>query len=262
MSEKFYLFVLVVIISLFIIYFAIEISLRFVIVAIIYPVIALIPVIAYIPVYSRLGVSFKDRFCFLLFAIWLSAVLWFIAEAIWCWYYNLLLNVEVPYPSEADIFYIAGCIPSIIGLFVYIRAILREIHPRLSLREKIIGYSSSIILTLVIGTLLFYPLLSAYEEILEEEGLLVIGLDITYILLDIILIIIAITGLILIRGKIGKIILLILVSSILVVIYDLVFAILDMFGLYYDGHPIEILDLISYLIDTMAFYETYKMLKS
>jgi len=68
--------------------------------------------------------SFRERFSlsWLCFAVGLG--LWFLGEVSWS-VYTLLLSVELPYPSIADVFWLSGYIPIFIALFLYVKTFCR-----------------------------------------------------------------------------------------------------------------------------------------
>jgi len=46
--------------------------------------------------------------------------MWFLGEAIWAGY-TLILNVEIPYPSVADVFWLGGYVPFFVALYLYVK---------------------------------------------------------------------------------------------------------------------------------------------
>ena len=229
----------------------------FVISALIYPPIALVPILLYLPSAKKVGFSWEDKFSVLVVFNALGSFFWLIAETIWCYYYNLALGVEEPYPSEADAFYLIAAIFVIIGIAIYINNLYHDLKGEIKRREIVMSMLFTAILTTVIAVLLSYPL-TTYAA---EEEPIILCLDLTYIILDIIMAILIFIGILLIRGRIGKVLFLFLLSSLMVIMFDVAFAYLDLMELYYDGHPIELLDIASYFIDAFAFYEIYKLYK-
>jgi len=255
--EPFYAALLVVYIILALVYFLSSVDEIFIISASIYPLIALIPVLLYFLSAKKVGFSWRDKFSVLVVFNALAAIFWLIAEIIWCYYYNLALGVEEPYPSEADPFYIMASIFAIIGIAVYINNLYQDMKGTVGRREIMMSTIFTVILTVIVIVLLSYPI-TTYAA---EEEPLILCLDITYIVLDIIMAILIFVGILLIKGRIGKVLFLFLMSCLLVIMFDVAFAYLDLMELYYDGHPIELLDIASYFLDTAAFYEIYKLYK-
>jgi len=227
--------------------------------AIIYPAIALVPVITYLPSLRRIGFDWADKFSVMIVCQWLGAIIWFIAEAIWCWYYNLYWGIENPYPSLADVFYVAAYFPIIIGLAIYVGALYRLVKPQLTTKAKIVSIVAIVGSSVLVGIIYWYMILLSYAG--EPIPFIEFVLNVLYVLLDAILLIVVVFGFIVIRGKMGRVLALFLVSSLMIIVYDVFFAYLEAYGLYYDGHPIELLDLISYLVDALAFYEVRKIVR-
>ena len=228
--------------------------------AIIYPAIAFIPVATYIPNMREIGVSWEDKFSVMIFSQWLGAIIWFIAEVIWCWYYNLYCGIENPYPSVADVFYVAAYIPVIVGLTIYVAVLYRIVRPELSTRDKIISMVAIVCSGIIVGVLYWSMIVLSYmgEPIPPVE----FALNVTYVVLDAILLVVVVFGFLVIRGMMGRVLTLFLISSLLVIVFNVGFAYLEAYDLYYDGHPIELLDILSYLVDALAFYEVAKITKS
>lgn len=261
LRDKFYLsiFFVAIITTLIYIYININIELAMVVSAIIYPIIALIPIVVYLPYAKDVGFDWSDKFSVMVVFQWIGASLWFIAEVIWCWVYNLYLNIENPYPSIADIFYVAAYIPVIVGFAVYIASLYLKFSVELSKKQVYMAIAISVALGLIVAWIYWVMILLSYEG--EPIPPLEFALNLLYVLLDAILLFVVLFGVLAIRGKLSKILILFFISSILVIIYDVVFAYLETFELYYDGHPIELLDLASYLVDTLAFYEVGRLAK-
>ncbi|MEM3140892.1 MAG: hypothetical protein QXH15_05485, partial [Nitrososphaerota archaeon] len=53
------------------------------------------------------------------FIFFTGLFLWFIGELAWT-LYVLWFSIEIPFPSIADVFYLAGYIPLFMGLFIYL----------------------------------------------------------------------------------------------------------------------------------------------
>jgi len=253
--EHFYFTLLLVYTLLILIYVIFPAENMFTISALIYPLIALIPFLIYIPSAKKVGFSWKDKFSIMVVFNALGAISWFIAEVIWCYYYNLFLRIEIPYPSEADFFYILASVLVIVGIAVYINSIYQDLKGKIRTEEVITSVIFTGFLMSFIGIILFYPI-TTYAA---EEELAILCLDLIYVILDVIMTALIFFGFLIIRGKIGKILLLFLLSGLFVIVYDVAFAYLDLIGLYYDGHPIELLDIASYFLDMCAFYEIYKL---
>ena len=227
--------------------------------AILYPAIAFIPIVTYVPSMKKVGFSWEDKFSVMIVFQWIGSVIWFVAEVVWCWYYNLYYGWENPYPSLADIFYVAAYFPVIIGLAIYIAVLYNLAKPELTKTRKIISAITVIGSGVIVGVVYWYMVMISYEG--EPIPPLEFVLNVLYVALDAILLVVVVFGFIVIRGKMGRVLLLFLVSALLIIVYDVFFAYLEAYDLYYDGHPVELLDLLSYLVDSLAFYEVLKMTK-
>ena len=257
LKDPFYALLTIIYLLLVVVYAVTPPEDMFTISALIYPPIALVPFLLYLPSAKRVGFSWKDKFSVLVVFNALGSFFWLIAEIIWCYYYNLGLGIEEPYPSEADIFYISAAVFVVIGIAIYINNLYQDLKGEITTREITVSVLFTAILTAIVAVLFLYPL-TTYAA---EEELIVVCLDLTYIILDIVMAVLLFIGMLLIRGRIGKVLFLFLLSALLVVIFDVAFAYLDLIELYYDGHPIELLDIASYFIDAFAFYEIYKLYK-
>lgn len=257
LKEPFYAIVFIASAFLTLCYILLPIDVIFYFSAVIYPPVAITPFIIYLAFFKTLRFSWEDKLSVLLFFTAIASLSWAIGEIIWCYYYNLLLNIEVPYPSEADIFYIAGDVLAVIGQSIYLMYLYKVIGPPLKGEEKILVSLVVAILSIIAGIALAYPLIYWYSE--EEAAMIEIILDSLYLLLELIMVIIALIGILVIRGRLGKVFLIILASNLLYFVYTIGFSYLDLAGLYYDGHPVELLDIFSSIADACAIYEAYKL---
>lgn len=256
--ERYYVFILAVAFLLTMVYLIVDIETRFYVVAVIYPLIVLIPVMTYMTTFLKVKISREEMITVLVGLVWIAEILYFIAEVIWCWYYNLYLGVEVPYPSEADIFYVSAAITWVTGLVFYLRTFYAVVQPELSRAKKIIGVAAAITIALAVAATYVYAISNWYPEVTPED-VPAFALDIVYSAIDVIEIAIVIAMILVLGGRVGRIVALILASALLAITFDVSFAVLDLLELYYDGHPIELLDLFSYLLDAVALYEARKL---
>lgn len=77
---------------------------------------------------SRYWVEPRLRFSTIWLLISASMVLDALGETVWAWYV-LVLGMEVPYPSVADVFYLLSYPPIILGLYLYVE-MFKEVVPR------------------------------------------------------------------------------------------------------------------------------------
>ena len=116
--------------------------------------------------------------------LWLGILIgwsmWALAETIWAVY--LILGQEVPYPSLADLFWIAGYLPMGVGLITRIRTI--PVKPSRSQNLLIFGVSTAMVLVTFFFVIL--PILQYFDP----QRLLESILNITYPLADLFLVIV------------------------------------------------------------------------
>jgi hypothetical protein len=186
----------------------------------------------------------KGRFPIVWLYFTCGLFLWFIGEAVWAGY-TLILGVELPYPSAADIFWIAGYIPFFIALHLYVKLFGRA----LTRKNVATVMAVTVTLTVVVAATLLAPILGA------EEDLVAIAMDFAYPILDLSLLSVALLGLIIFwKGKLGKSWLLINAAIVMDVCADILFSYTTAQGTYYSGHMLDLLFDFSYLFFLMAFY--------
>jgi hypothetical protein len=181
-------------------------------------------------------------------AIWsgftVGMTLWFLGELSWA-VYTFAFSVEIPYPSIADIFWLAGYIPLFLALYVYARLFASVLSKRtIALIATII-----IILGVLVSVALIIPVMGV------EENLATFAIDLAYPLLDIALLSTALVGLAIFqKGSLGKSWLWIILGILLNVAGDMIFSYTTAQGTYYNGHPSELLFVYGYLLFMIAFY--------
>lgn len=257
-NEPFYVMVSIGILILTIAYLVLPISTIFYFSAMIYPIVSIAPFSVYLVFYKSIGLSWDDKLSVLLFFQAIASLAWTLGEIMWCYYYNLLLGTAVPYPSEADAFYVTGDLLAIIGQLLYLFYLYKVVGSPLRGRKKYYAYLVTTLLICLVTYALVYPVMYWYGE--EGVSMVELVMDSTYLVLEIIMVSIALIGFLVIRGRLGKVFLIILISNLLYFSYTLGFSYLELMDLYYDGHPIELLDLFSSLLDACAIYEAYKLI--
>jgi hypothetical protein len=210
---------------------------------------ALFPVVASAAVFSSVFALRKygpklNKFLMIWMCFTVGMTLWFLGELSWA-IYTFLLNVEIPYPSIADIFWLGGYIPLLIALFVYSRLFVSV----LSNRKKALIAAIIIILGVLVSAALIIPIMGV------EENLATLIIDLAYPLLDIALLSMALVGLAIFqKGGLGKSWLWIILGIMLNVAGDMIFSYTTAQGTYYNGHLSELLFIYGYLFFTIAFY--------
>ncbi|HAV76368.1 MAG TPA: hypothetical protein DCX53_03340 [Anaerolineae bacterium] len=152
---------------------------------------------------------------------WVS---WFAAELTWGVY--SLLGREIPYPSIADMFWIFGYLPIIIGL--YLR--LREIPVRPSLLQQSILWGISSFIILITFFFILLPIIREYDPASLVESIL----NVTYPLVDLLLLVIVIRLLFVYqRGNYGIAWMILSIGFVFMSVSDLIFAYTTSIDLYY-----------------------------
>lgn len=186
----------------------------------------------------------KERFSIVWLCFTCGLFLWFIGEAIWMGY-TLILDVEIPYPSFADAFWLVGYVPFFLALYLYVKIF----GSALSMRTLAISMSATIILSLFASFTLITPIMTA------EEDLVTLIVDFAYPLLDVALFSVALLGLLIfIRGKLGKSWLLINAAILSNVSADILFSYTTTYEIYYTGHMLELFYHFGYIFFLLAFY--------
>lgn len=171
-------------------------------------------------------------------------LLWFTGEAIWAGY-TLILGVEVPYPSVADIFWLAGYIPFFIALYLYVKLF----GGALTRKTLAASMAATLVLTIIVVGLLLAPILSAEEDLPTRV------VNFAYPTFDLVLFSVAHLGLIMFwKGRLGKPWLFINLAMVMNAIADILFSYAITRDAYYCGHMLEVLYHISYLLFMLAFY--------
>lgn len=188
---------------------------------------------------SRFGTKGDHGKAWLLFAVF--ATMWFVAERI-VMVYNLTTGKE-PFPSEADLFWIAGY-PF---LFSFSLIYLKPVKKAISTKLLIVATLTS--LGLLSGSLLF-----SYDEMIGQN-LYEVGVGVGYIVGDSIILVPAIIGVVLFfRGKVNFLWSLICVGMLLQISADTAFLLATVEDSYYQGHIVDLLYTWSYIMFSFGVY--------
>jgi len=183
---------------------------------------------------------------FLLFTLGLTS--WFIAEQIWL-VYDYILERD-PFPSEADIFYIAAYPLITAFLFFSLKPILKSVSRNVWLFA--IGLSFSFLIPTV-------P--AAYDDMLGEPAFATI-VALAYPILASFQLVPAIIGVMFLTKNSANLSwMLILFGFIIYSIADSFFLLSELDGSYYDGHPVDLMYVTSFLVLIFAVYLRYKVTK-
>ena len=194
--------------------------------------------------FLRYGNGLRKPFELVWFFFTLGTGLWVAAELSWAVYY-FFLNVSVPYPSIADIFYIGGYMPIIAGLVLYLTTF------RVAISRKGVAVAFLVIAVAVALAMAFVlPI-----EFAENEPALTVFTDLLYPILDLALFSLTVVALaIFIGGSISKWWVLFAAGSVLYVVGDEFFLYQVAAGTYYNGSIDDLLFILGYLTFALAFY--------
>ncbi|MCL7383517.1 MAG: hypothetical protein LZ172_02935 [Thaumarchaeota archaeon] len=248
--QKFYLLCIVLAFASLVIYVYGYFNREFIVTAsnIIFPVYALIPALS---AYTAMkNYELKSIIGYSMFTFFLGLLFWFLGEVAWA-IYVLVYGVEVPFPSAADIFYVLGYPPLYLGLISYLN-VFKDAFNR---RVISISFTAGLIVVIV-TSLLVIP-----EALMSSNNLIEAVLAIIYPIFDSVLIILAIMGaVIFFGGRIWISWMLISISFILLGIVEISYYYLELLGLIWEGHPLELIWLWVYLYLAMALYSHAKQI--
>jgi len=180
----------------------------------------------------------------------LGMLLWFLGEFGWA-VYTMVLNVEIPYPSIADAFWLIGYVPLFIALLLYVQMF----QPAISV--KMFSVTGTIVAGL--SVMAFSPLMTSVLVEASQQDFVTLSISLAYPSLDLILFLEAVLGLLVftvtrLKGRIGVAWALMNAAILANVIADMAFSYTTLNGTYYNGHPLELLFHMGYLSFALAFY--------
>lgn len=248
--EKFYLLCIVLAFLSLALYVYGYFDREFIVVSsnLIFPLYAFIPTLTAYIAARKYGLKSVVGYTLLSFSIGL--LFWTLGEVVWS-IYVLVYSIEVPFPSIADILYLLGYPLLYLGLFSYLRVFKDAIN------NKIITVSSIIGIIVIVATgVLIIP-----EALYSSGNLIEAVLSIVYPIFDAVLIILAIIGaMIFLGGRIAISWILTSIGFILLGIVDLSYYYQNLLGLIWEGHPLELIWLWSYIFLAAAFYNHSKQI--
>jgi len=195
-----------------------------------------------------------DYFGSRLSKIWLcftlGMFLWFLGEVGWA-VYTMVLGIEIPYPSIADVFWLAGYVPLFIALLLYIELFQPAISTKM--------FFAAAVIVAGVSVAAFPPLMLPVLAETSEQDVVTLGISLAYPSLDIALFLEAIIGLLVftfsrLKGRIGGAWRFMNAAILTTVVADMAFSYTTMEGTYYNGHPLELLFHLSYLLFALAFF--------
>jgi len=200
--------------------------------------------------FRKYGHDLRERFSLVWLCFTFGMAFWFLGETGWA-IYTLVLGVEIPYPSIADVFWLSGYFPLFLALYWYVKTFGFV----LSRRTLVILMTTVFVLSVLVSAVLITPILGA------EEDSITMLVDFAYPLLDLVLFSVAVLGLaVFLKGNLGKSWLLINAGILSNVGADILFSYMTAQETYYSGHPLELLFHFGYLLFLLAFYAHAKEL--
>ena len=177
------------------------------------------------------------------FGFFLVILLWFLGECTWT-VYAVILGVQVPYPSIADVFYLAGYIPAFLSILGFMRIFQRLVTPL----KKIVSALVGLLILGVTAVFLLTPLSVSSSPVFVK------AFDLAYPVMDAVLMALVTTRLIAFIGtSLGRPWTWIFCGLLLYSFADIMFSWGTLAGWYYSGHPIELLWLYGYLAFALGF---------
>lgn len=198
----------------------------------------------------RNGVSTKNR----LSTIWLGytfgVLLWLLGESTWA-VYALGYSNPNPFPSLADVFWLAGYIPLLCAMTMQSWP-FREFF---SSRKMLTVMSTTIVLA---GIILAALIPATYASGLGQD-LVSIAVSLAYPLLDVALLVVALPVMFLFgRGTFWRPFLFVTVGLILTFVGDILFSWATLNGVYWNGSYFELVFHWSYLALAYGFYLRFR----
>jgi len=176
-----------------------------------------------------------------------GAAFWFIAEQIWQMYDHIWEGE--PFPSEADIFYIAAYPCHILFLLISLKPVLKSIN------RNVWFFAAALSLSFLIPSIL-----AAYDD-MEGEEAFATSIALAYPIMASIQLIPAIVGVMYLAKKPSNLSwMLILFGFIIYNISDTYFLFAELDGSYFDGHPVDLLYVYSFFLLIFAFHHRLKYL--
>jgi hypothetical protein len=177
-----------------------------------------------------------------------TAISWFIAETTWT-IYELVYHLN-PFPSSADVFYIAGYPLLFLFSIYYLKPFKKLISRKM------------IICTSLIAISVLIPSLYMTLDNNSNESKFAIVLGAIYPIADSIILVPALIGIFLFfRGEVNFLWTLLLIGILFEVIADTGFQYFTLNNSYYTGHPVDILFIWSYIMFSFGVYSHIQIFK-
>ncbi|HYW01808.1 MAG TPA: hypothetical protein VE862_10070 [Candidatus Acidoferrum sp.] len=189
--------------------------------------------------------GFRGKFGLVHAGLFFGFLLWFLGDATWT-IYETILQTRIPYPSIADVFYLAAYFPIAVGIIQF----LWTFRSALNKQRALIALGVGLLFLGLTYAFLIGPLLTSTEDFLTKS------FDVTYPVLDSMLVVLAVFMLFVFRGgKMAHAWVWISVGLLLSALADISFSLGTLQGWYYSGNPIELIQFSGYLCFALGLDE-------
>jgi hypothetical protein len=203
---------------------------------IVFPITAGFMVVSCLLTLRRYGWKSRSTYPLILLFVSVGISLWFLAELTVA-IYTVYLNIEA-FPSLADIFYLGGYI----WLFLALSMLFNMFQTVFSKKMFKAMAFPTVTTASVVSQVLLIPI------IVSNTNPITLAISFAYPILDLVLFAFSFSILLIfLKGGIGKAWFFLTLSILLATIADLLFSYLQLQGLFYEGHPVELLWLWSYI---------------
>jgi hypothetical protein len=181
--------------------------------------------------------GFRGKLGIVYLGLFLGILLWFLGDTAWT-IYETVLQIEIPYPSFADVFYLVGYIPIAIGIIQF----LWTFRVGLKRERAFVALGVGLLFLCLTYAFLIAPLVGSTEDFLTKSY------DVAYPVLDSMLVVLAIFMLFVFRGgKMAGAWIWISLGLLLTALADITFSLGSLQGWYYSGHPIDLIQFWGYI---------------
>lgn len=181
--------------------------------------------------------GFKGKFGIVYLGLFLGLLLWFLGDSAWA-IYETVLQIEIPYPSFADVFYLGGFIPIAAGIVQF----LWTFRTSLTRQRGLVVLGVGLLFLGLTYVFLIGPLVVSSEDFLTKSY------DVAYPVLDSMLVVLAIFMFFAFRGgRMAGAWVWISLGLLLTALADISFSLGVLQGWYYSGHPIELIQFWGYI---------------
>ena len=185
----------------------------------------------------------QNKFAILFFAI--GTILWFVAEQTWQ-ILDVVFNQD-PFPSLADVFYLAAYPFFVIFLILYLKPIFKNITKHTSLFSAIISL------------VFLIPSIHVLIDYYQDDQTLTTFIGLLYPILDSILLFLILLGItFFVRGTQTYFWMFIFIGFLTDVVADTLFLFTTLDNSYYDGQVTDLLYLIAYIFYTTGIIFYFK----